>query len=69
MRLEYTAQRLRKWIAMKGVNHNSQPSRNHRKENLASLFGMSQGTDMAMYDYEFGENGALEVIHKGAPEK
>lgn len=69
MRLEYTAQRLRKQIAMKGVNHNSQPSRNHRKENLASLFGMSQETDMDMYDYEFGQNGALEVIHKDAPEK
>lgn len=54
---------------MKGIIHNQQPSRNHRKENLASLFGMSQGTDMDMYDYEFGENGALDVIHKGAPEK
>lgn len=54
---------------MKGVIHNQQPSRNHRKENLASLFGMSQGTDMDMYDYDFDENGALEVIHKGAPEK
>lgn len=54
---------------MKGVIHNQQPSRNHRKENLASLFGYDQGTDMDMYDFEFGENGALEVIHKAAPEK
>ncbi len=54
---------------MKGVIHNQQPSRNHRKENLTSLFGMSQGTDMDMYDYDFGEKGVLKVIHKEAPEK
>lgn len=33
------------------------------KENLNSLFGMDQGTDMDIYDYEFGKNGVLKVIH------
>ena len=37
----------------KGIRHNSFYVRNQRKENLNCLFGMSQGTDMNMYDYEF----------------
>lgn len=49
---------------MKGIVHNSFYLRNHRKENLANLFGIPQGTDMDMYDYEFDENGALKVIYK-----
>ena len=53
----------------KGLIHNSFFVRNQREEHLSSLFGMDQGTDMDMYDYDFGENGALEVIHKEAPEK
>lgn len=44
-----------------GIIHNSFYVKNERKENLNSLFGMDQGTDM--YDYEFGENGELKVIH------
>lgn len=54
---------------MKGVIHNSFYLPNHRKENLASLFEMSQGTDMNMYDFDFDENGALEVIHAIASEE
>ncbi len=54
---------------MKGIIHNSFYLRNHRKENLASLFGMSQGSDMDMYDFDFDEKGALEVIHAIAPEE
>lgn len=48
---------------VKGILHNSFYTQNVWKENLSTLFGMSQGTDMDMYDYEFGPNGELEVIH------
>lgn len=46
-----------------GIIHNSFYVKNERKENLNSLFGLSQGSDMDMYDYEFGKNGELKVIH------
>lgn len=46
------------------IIHNSFYVRNTRKENLSTLFGLSQGTDMDMYDYEFGPGGKLKVIHK-----
>lgn len=49
---------------VKGIIHNSFYLKNHRKENLSSLFGYSQGTDMDMYDFKFGENGVLLEIHK-----
>ena len=38
--------------------------RNTRKENLACLDGLPQGSDMNMYDYEFDKDGALTAIHK-----
>lgn len=47
---------------MKGLIHNSFFVRNQRKENLSSLFGMDQGTDMDMYDYEFSKEGQFTVI-------
>lgn len=53
----------------KGVEHNSQPLRNQRKEKLKTLFGMSQGTDMDMYDFKFGKNSELKEIHKDAAEE
>lgn len=46
-----------------GIIHNSFYVKNERKENLNSLFGMDQGTDMDMYDYEFGKDAELKVIH------
>lgn len=46
------------------IIHNAFYTRNTRKENLSSLFGLSQGTDMDMYDYEFGKDGELIAIHK-----
>ena len=48
---------------MKGLIHNSFFIRNCRKENLSSLIGMEQSTDIDMYNYEFGSNGQLKVIH------
>lgn len=47
----------------KGLIHNSFFVRNQRKENLSSLFGMDQGTDMDMYDYEFDKENQLTIIH------
>ena len=49
--------------------HNAFYTRNDRKESLSSLFGMSQGTDMNMYDFEFDKNGLLIAIHKNEIEK
>ena len=49
---------------MYGVVHNAFYVRNTRQEKLSCLDGLPQGTDMDMYDYEFGEDGALKVIHK-----
>ena len=48
---------------VKGIIHNSFYLRNHRKENLSSLLGYSQGTDMDIYDFKFGENEELLEIH------
>lgn len=48
----------------KGIIHNSFFVRNQRIEKTNSLFGLDQGTDMDMYDYEFDEKGELIVIHK-----
>ena len=48
---------------MNGFIKNSFFVRNTRKEKLSTLFGMSQGTDMDMYDYEFNKEGELTVIH------
>ena len=46
------------------VRHEAFYVRNTRKENLACLDGLPQGSDMNMYDYEFDEDGALTAIHK-----
>lgn len=54
---------------MKGMHHNSFFVRNQRVENLGSLFGMNQGTDMDMYDYEFDKEGQLTVIHANKNER
>ena len=48
----------------RGIVHNAFYTRNERKESLSSLFGMSQGSDMDMYDFEFDKDGALLVIHQ-----
>lgn len=47
----------------KGLIHNSFFVRNQREEKLSTLFGMDQGTDMDMYDYEFDEKSQLTIIH------
>lgn len=47
----------------KGLIHNSFFVRNQREEKLSALFGMDQGTDMDMYDYEFDEKSQLTIIH------
>lgn len=47
----------------KGIIHNSFFVRNQRVENLNSLFGLEQGTDMDMYDYEFDKEGKILVLH------
>lgn len=47
----------------KGIVHNAFFTRNERKESLSCLFGLSQGSDMNMYDYEFDKDGTLIVIH------
>ncbi len=39
-------------------------TRNTRKENLACLYGLPQGADLDMYDFEFDEDGAIKAIHK-----
>ena len=49
---------------IKGIVHNAFYTRNERKENVKSLFGIEHGTDMDMYDYEIGEAGEIKVIHK-----
>lgn len=49
---------------IEGLQHNSFYVRNQRKEKLSSLWGMSQGTDMDMYDYEFNPDGSLKKIIK-----
>lgn len=49
---------------IKGIQHNSFYVKNSHKEKLSSLWGMSWGTDMDVYDFEFYPNGALKVIHK-----
>ena len=36
---------------------------------MSSLFGMSQGSDMDMYDFEFDKDGSLLVIHKNDDSK
>ena len=48
----------------KGIVHNAFYTRNERKESLNSLFGLSQSTDMDIYDYEFDEEGTLISIQK-----
>lgn len=53
----------------KGIVHNAFYTRNERKESLSSLFGMSQGSDMDMYDFEFDKDGSLLVIHKNDDSK
>ncbi len=47
----------------KAIRHNSFFTRNERVEHLSTTFGMSQGTDMDMYDYDFNKNGQIKVIH------
>lgn len=47
---------------IKGLEHNSFYVQNQRKENLSSLFGLSQSTDRDMYDYEFNPDGSLKKI-------
>lgn len=53
----------------KGLIHNSFFVRNQREEHLSSLFGMDQGTDMDMYDYEFDKENQLTIIHSEKTEK
>lgn len=53
----------------KGIVHNAFYTRNERRESLNSLFGLSQGSDMDMYDFEFDKDGALLVIHKNKNDK
>ncbi len=48
----------------KGIVHNAFYTRNERKESLNNLFGMPQGSDMDMYDFEFDKDGSLLVIYK-----
>lgn len=45
------------------IQHNSFFTRNERVEHLSTTFGMSQGTDMDMYNYDFNKKGQIEVIH------
>lgn len=45
------------------IQHNSFFTRNERVEHLSSTFGMSQGTDMDMYDYDFDNEGQIKTIH------
>ena len=52
---------------MEGIQHNSFFLRNKRIENLFCLLGLSQGSDMDRYNYEFDEDGRLVVYHKQAP--
>lgn len=47
----------------KGIVHNAFYTRNERKESLSCLFGMLQGSDLDMYDFEFNEDGSLKIIH------
>lgn len=47
---------------IKGVLHNSFYVPNQREENLNCLYGLPQGTDMDMFDYEFTPNGELKTI-------
>lgn len=47
----------------KAIRHNSFFTRNERVERLSTTFGMSQGTDMDMYDYDFDKEQQIEVIH------
>lgn len=47
---------------IKGVLHNSFYVPNQREENLNCLYGLSQGTDMDMSDFEFTPNGDLKKI-------
>lgn len=47
----------------KGLIHNSFFVRNQRDEKLSTLFGIDQGTDMNMYDYEFDEKSQLTIMH------
>lgn len=47
---------------IKGVLHNSFYVPNQREENLNCLYGLSQGTDMDMFDFEFTPIGDLRKI-------
>lgn len=47
----------------KPVQHNSFFTRNERVEHLSTTFGMSQGTDMDMYDYDLDEEAQIKTIH------
>lgn len=49
---------------IKGIVHNAFYTRNEREESLNCLYGLPQGADMDMFDFEFDENGALIAIHK-----
>ncbi|MCM1256277.1 MAG: hypothetical protein NC307_00290 [Roseburia sp.] len=46
----------------KGIVHNAFYTRNERKESLNSLFGLSKGSDMDIYNFEFDKDGSLIVI-------
>lgn len=44
--------------------HNAFYVKNTREENLSSLYGLPQSSDMDMYDFEFHENGEIKAVHK-----